>query len=200
MKKGIFALIGIVLVLALVLGFKIINTKKNTSYTPAQIKEKILSAFNYTNYTYTYTQDGITTTKKVRGNIIVTENNTNYTWIDGNAMSMVSIDKEKNVYLKTNLNSSTKELLFKKDFLDMKNTLNSYGDELYYLQDEIYNGKDCIRIQAKKDEQYLIDKKTGFVLKYEPSTGSVGEFSVELDNVTENDIKLPDLANYERAN
>ena len=42
MKKGIFALIGIVLVLALVLGFKIINTKKNTSYTPAQIKEKIL--------------------------------------------------------------------------------------------------------------------------------------------------------------
>ena len=71
MKKGILGLVTIILVLALILGMKII-TSDNKSYTPEAIRKKILSAYDYTNYTYEYIQDGEKTTKKVRGNIIVT--------------------------------------------------------------------------------------------------------------------------------
>ena len=198
MKKGIWALIAIILVLALILGIKIIKTDKK-DYTPEEIKKKILSAYDCTNYTYEYIQDGKKTTKKVRGNIIVTENENTYSWIDGEAMSMVTIDKEKNTYLMTSLNSSTKDLLYKKDFMDIKSLLNSYGNDLIYLGDESFNGRNCLRIRAGEDTEYLIEEETGFVLKYEANDGTLAEFNIEINNVTENDIKLPDLSKYERV-
>ena len=198
MKKGIWALIAIILVLALILGIKIIKTDKK-DYTPEEIKKKILSAYDCTNYTYEYIQDGKKTTKKVRGNIIVTENENTYSWIDGEAMSMVTIDKEKNTYLMTSLNSSTKDLLYKKDFMDIKSLLNSYGNDLIYLGDESFNGRNCLRIRAGEDTEYLIEEETGFVLKYEANDGTLAEFNIEINNVTENDVKLPDLSKYERV-
>lgn len=198
MKKGILVLVAIILVLALILGIKII-TSDNKSYTPEAIKKKILSAYDYTNYTYEYMQDGEKTTKKVRGNIIVTENDKTYSWVDGDAMSMVTIDKEKNTYLMTSLNSSTKDLLYKKDFMDIKSLLNSYGNDLIYLGDESFNGRNCLRIRAGEDTEYLIEEETGFVLKYEANDGTLAEFNIEINNVTENDVKLPDLSKYERV-
>lgn len=198
MKKGILGLVTIILVLALILGMKII-TSDNKSYTPEAIRKKILSAYDYTNYTYEYIQDGEKTTKKVRGNIIVTENDKTYSWIDGDAMSMVTIDKEKNTYLMTSLNSTTKDLLYKKDFMDIKSLLNSYGNDLIYLGDESFNGRNCLRIRAGEDTEYLIDEETGFVLKYEASDGTLAEFNIEINNVTENDVKLPDLSKYDRV-
>lgn len=198
MKKGILVLVAIILVLALILGIKII-TSDNKSYTPEAIRKKILSAYDYTNYTYECMQDGEKTTKKVRGNIIVTENDKTYSWVDGDAMSMVTIDKEKNTYLMTSLNSSTKNLLYKKDFMDIKSLLNSYGNDLIYLGDESFNGRNCLRIRAGEDTEYLIDEETGFVLKYEANDGTLAEFNIEINNVTENDVKLPDLSKYERV-
>lgn len=198
MKKGILGLVTIILVLALILGMKII-TSDNKSYTPEAIRKKILSAYDYTNYTYEYIQDGEKTTKKVRGNIIVTENDKTYSWIDGDAMSMVTIDKEKNTYLMTSLNSTTKDLLYKKDFMDIKSLLNSYGNDLIYLGDESFNGRNCLRIRAGEDTEYLIDEKTGFVLKYEANDETLAEFNIEINNVTEEDVKIPDLSKYERV-
>ena len=198
MKKGILGLVTIILVLALILGMKII-TSDNKSYTPEAIRKKILSAYDYTNYTYEYIQDGEKTTKKVRGNIIVTENDKTYSWIDGDAMSMLTIDKEKNTYLMTSLNSTTKDLLYKKDFIGIKASINSYGNNLIYLGDESFNGRNCLRIRAGEDTEYLIDEETGFVLKYEASDGTLAEFNIEINNVTENDVKLPDLSKYERV-
>ena len=198
MKKGILGLVKIILVLALILGMKII-TSDNKSYTPEAIRKKILSAYDYTNYTYEYIQDGEKTTKKVRGNIIVTENDKTYSWIDGDAMSMLTIDKEKNTYLMTSLNSTTKDLLYKKDFIGIKASINSYGNNLIYLGDESFNGRNCLRIRAGEDTEYLIDEETGFVLKYEASDGTLAEFNIEINNVTENDVKLPDLSKYDRV-
>ena len=198
MKKGILGLVTIILVLALILGMKII-TSDNKSYTPEAIRKKILSAYDYTNYTYEYIQDGEKTTKKVRGNIIVTENDKTYSWIDGDAMSMVTIDKEKNTYLMTSLNSTTKDLLYKKDFIGIKASINSYGNNLIYLGDESFNGRNCLRIRAGEDTEYLIDEETGFVLKYEASDGTLAEFNIEINNVTEEDVKIPDLSKYERV-
>ena len=198
MKKGILGLVTIIFVLALILGMKII-TSDNKSYTPEAIRKKILSAYDYTNYTYEYIQDGEKTTKKVRGNIIVTENDKTYSWIDGDAMSMLTIDKEKNTYLMTSLNSTTKDLLYKKDFIGIKASINSYGNNLIYLGDESFNGRNCLRIRAGEDTEYLIDEETGFVLKYEASDGTLAEFNIEINNVTENDVKLPDLSKYDRV-
>ena len=198
MKKGILGLVTIILVLALILGMKII-TSDNKSYTPEAIRKKILSAYDYTNYTYEYIQDGEKTTKKVRGNIIVTENDKTYSWIDGDAMSMLTIDKEKNTYLMTSLNSTTKDLLYKKDFIGIKASINSYGNDLIYLGDESFNGRNCLRIRAGEDTEYLIDEKTGFVLKYEANDETLAEFNIEINNVTEEDVKIPDLSKYERV-
>ena len=197
MKKGIWALIAIILVLALILGIKIIKTEKK-DYTPEKIKKMILSAYDYTNYTYEYIQNGQKTTKKVRGNIIVTENDNTYSWIDGDTMSMVTIDKEKNTYLMTSLNSTTKDLLYKKDFIDIKSVLNKYGNDLIYLGNESFNGRNCLRIRVGEDAQYLIDEETGFVLEYENADGTLKEFNIEINNVTEDDVKLPDLSKYEK--
>ena len=197
MKKGIWALIAIILVLALILGIKIIKKEKK-DYTPEKIKKKILSAYDYTNYTYEYIQNGQKTTKKVRGNIIVTENDSTYSWIDGEAMSKVTIDKEKNTYLMTKLNASTKDLLYKKDFIDIKSVLNKYGNDLIYLGNESFNGRNCLRIRVGEDAQYLIDEETGFVLEYENADGTLKEFNIEINNVTEDDVKLPDLSKYEK--
>ncbi len=199
MKRGILVIIAIILVLTLILGIKIITTNGNKNYTLSEIRIKILSAYEYTNYTYEYIQNGEKTTKWVRGNIIVTENDETYSWIDEDAMSMITIDKTENTFLMTNLNSSTKDLLFKKDFLDMKSILNRYGDNLVYLRNETYNGKNCLRIRAGEDAQYLIDEETGFVLKYEEVDGALAEFNIEINNVTEKDVKLPDLSKYERV-
>lgn len=199
MKKGILVIIAIILVLALILGIKIITTNSNKSYTSEEIKKKILSAYNYTNYTYEHIKNGEKTTKWVRGNIIVTEDDTTYSWIDGDAMSMVTIDKENNTFITTNLNSTTKDLLFKKDFLDIKTLLNRYGNNLVYLSDETYNGRNCLKIRAGEDEQYLIDEETGFVLEYETAYGTLEEFNIEINNVTEEDVKIPDLSEYERV-
>ena len=199
MKRGILVIIAIILVLTLILGIKIISTNGNKNYTLSEIRIKILSAYEYTNYTYEYIQNGEKTTKWVRGNIIVTENDETYSWIDEDAMSMITIDKTENTFLMTNLNSSTKDLLFKKDFLDMKSILNKYGDNLVYLRNETYNGKNCLRIRAGEDAQYLIDEETGFVLKYEEVDGALAEFNIEINNVTEKDVKLPDLSKYERV-
>lgn len=197
MKKGIWALIAIILVLALILGIKIIKTEKK-DYTPEKIKKMILSAYDYTNYTYEYILNGQKTTKKVRGNIIVTEDDNTYSWIDGDTMSMVTIDKEKNTYLMTSLNSTTKDLLYKKDFIDIKSVLNKYGNDLIYLGNESFNGRNCLRIRVGEDAQYLIDEETGFVLEYENVDGTLKEFNIEINNVTEDDVKLPDLSKYEK--
>ena len=195
MKKTIKIILAIILVLTVILGIKIIMTKDKKNYTPEQIRKKMLSAYNYTNYTYEYISDGKKTTKKVKGNIIVTENDETYSWIDGEAMSLVTIDKQKKTYLIKSVNSSTKDLLYKKDFLDIKSLLDIYKDELYYLGNEKYNGKNCLRIQAgNKGTEYLIDEETGFVLRYEAKDGTVAEFNLELNNVTADDVKLPDLA------
>lgn len=199
MKKGILALIAVILILALILGIKIITNMEKTSYTTAQIKNKILSAYNYKNYTYKCIKDGVITTKKVMGNVIVTEDADSYLWIDGASMYIFSIDKKNNTYKVKDLNSTTKDLLYKKDFLDMKSLVNSYKDDLVYLRNENYNGRNCLRIRAGENDQYLIDEETGFVLKYEPEKGSIEEFSIEIDNVTENDVKLPDLSQYNKA-
>ena len=197
MKKGIWALIAIILVLALILGIKIIKTEKK-DYTPEKIKKMILSAYDYTNYTYEYILNGQKTTKKVRGNIIVTEDDNTYSWIDGDTMSMVTIDKEKNTYLMTSLNSTTKDLLYKKDFIDIKSVLNKYGNDLIYLGNESFNGRNCLRIRVGEDAQYLIDEETGFLLEYENADGTLKEFNIEINNVTEDDVKLPDLSKYEK--
>ena len=199
MKKFILIIIAIIIVLALILGIKIIKTRDNKNYTPEEIRKKILSAYDYTNYTYEYMKDGKKTIKSVLENIIVTENDETYSWIDGDAMYKVTIDKVNNLYLMTNLNATTKELLFKKDFLDIKSLLTSYGDHLIYLNDEIYNGRNCLRIMAGENEQYLIDEETGFVLEYEDTDGALAEFNIEINNVTEKDVKLPDLSRYEKV-
>ena len=148
MKKGILALIAVILILALILGIKIITNMEKTSYTTAQIKNKILSAYNYKNYTYKCIKDGVITTKKVMGNVIVTEDADSYLWIDGASMYIFSIDKKNNTYKVKDLNSTTKDLLYKKDFLDMKSLVNSYKDDLVYLRNENYNGRNCLRIRA----------------------------------------------------
>ena len=77
--------------------------------------------------------------------------------------------------------------------------LNRYGNNLVYLSDETYNGRNCLRIRAGEDEQYLIDEETGFVLEYETAYGTLEEFNIEINNVTEEDVKIPDLSEYERV-
>ena len=99
----------------------------------------------------------------------------------------------------TSLNSTTKDLLYKKDFIGIKASINSYGNNLIYLGDESFNGRNCLRIRAGEDTEYLIDEETGFVLKYEASDGTLAEFNIEINNVTENDVKLPDLSKYDRV-
>ena len=74
-------------------------------------------------------------------------------------MSKVTIDKEKNTYLMTKLNASTKDLLYKKDFIDIKSLLNKYGNDLIYLGDENYKGRNCLKIRAGENTEYLIDEE-----------------------------------------
>ena len=200
MKKGFLIFLLFILVLAVILGIKILAPKENKTYTAEEIKNKILSAFNYTNYTYEYTQDGEKTVKRVRGNIIVTEDDKNMSWIDGDANTLISIDKEKKKYATMTLNSTTKEFMYKKDFLDIPSLLDIYGDDLYYIDTESYKGRDCLRIQAGNDGAiYLVDEETDFILKYEPEIGSIAEFNIEINNVKEEDVKMPDLSEYTRA-
>lgn len=201
MKKGILGLLLVILILAVILGIKILVPKENKTYTAEELKAKILSAFDYTNYTYEYTQDGEKTIKMVRDNIIVTENDKNLSWIDGEANTLISIDKEDKKYANIDLNSATKEFVYKKDFLDMPSLLEIYGDDIYYIDTENYKGKNCLRIQAGEDKAtYLVDEETGFILKYESGDGgSIAEFDIKLNNVTEEDVKMPDLSGYTRA-
>ena len=200
MKKELLVFLLIILVLIIILGIKILVPKDTKTYTGEEIKNKILSAFDYTNYTYEYIQHGEKTIKKVRGSIIVTENDKNISWVDGNSNTAVSIDKEKKQYVTFSLNDTTKELVYKKDFLDMQSLMDIYGNDFYYISNENYRGRNCLRVQPDKEETiYLVDEETGFILKYEPEEGNIAEFNIEINNVKEEDVKMPDLSEYTRA-
>ena len=200
MKKEILIIGAIIVILVIVLGVKIIMPKEEKVITTEQIKEKMLSFYNYTNYTYEIMQEGEKTTKKVKDNIIVTESEEIISWIDGNTDTLIAINKKEKNYTTLKLDSTNKEALYKKDFLDMKSLINIYGDELYYINDENCNGRKCWLIQVGKDNtKYWIDEETGFVLKYEYESGNGAEFNIKINNVTDKDVESPDLSRYTKV-
>lgn len=75
----------------------------------------------------------------------------------------------------------------------MQDNLKDYGDYLYHIKNEKYKGKECLVVQAgeSRNETYWVDAQMGFILKYEATDGTKSEFSFEIDNVTDDEVKAP---------
>ena len=196
-NKTILFLIVIIFILAIILGIKILkpNNKVDSYFkflSPEEIKEKIIAGLNYNNYTISCKINGVTRIKKIKdGIIVVTEPSTGvYGWNDSNTRVSISGNTVKNKYVNVPV---VDDSMFNKHFILIEMNLKDYGDNLYHIKNEKYHNKNCHVINAGKDrnETYWIDAEKGFIEKYEASDGTKLEFTFELDNVTDDDIKKP---------
>lgn len=194
-SKPIIFLVIVVLILAVILIIKMQMPNPNDNFqrlTPEEVREKILAGLNYNNYTITYEVDGTTRIKKVKDNIIVAmEPSTGiYSWNDSRRRISVAGNTVTDTYVRVPVPD---EASFSKHFLLMEENLKDYGDYLYHIKNEKYKGKECLVIKAGEDkgETYWVDAEMGFILKYEAIDGTKGEFSFEIDNVTDKDIEAP---------
>ena len=199
-KKTILIFFMFIFILAIILGIKILSHKNNVNskfknLSATEIKEKIIKGLNYNNFTISYKKNEETIIKKVKDGIIVviSPSTGTYGWYDSNNRVAIAGNTIKNKYEKINV---VDDSLFNRHFLPIEMTFEEYGDDLYHIRDENYHNKKCHVIEADEDrsETYWIDAENGFVEKYESTTdGTKIEFSFELDNVTDDDIKKPIL-------
>lgn len=201
MKKIVIVLLIIIVILAIILGIKILN-KDNNNYnyiSSEELKIILLSALDNNNYTYTIIEDGERRVKKVKDNIIVTKSDNIISWANNDTKEVIAIDEDKKIAVITY--EKTDKTLIRKDFLDIETLINDYyKDNLFYIKNEKFKGKECIVIDVGEDksERYWIDKESGFIIKYVSNTG--GDeilFEIELNNVKDSDIERPSLEKYE---
>ena len=82
-----------------------------------------------------------------------------------------------------------------KYFLLIEMSLKDYGDNLYHVRNEKYNGKECYVVKVGEDKKgtYWIDTERGFILKYEHDDGTKEEFEFKIDKVTDKDVEEPNV-------
>lgn len=201
MSNFIKILIILILILSTILGLKIYNSKNNSNshfkaLSAKEIREKMLSALEYNNFTYYYTEDGETKYKKVKDNIIVAHEPTSGTfcWADTNTLVAIGGNSNENKYIQVPSTSSD-SAYFNKDFIDIDSLLPIYGDNLYHIKNEKYSEHECLVIKAGQNmsETFWVDNQTGFILKYESTDGTLITFKFELNNVTNKDVEKPKL-------
>ena len=199
-KRTIIAFITVILILLVILGARILNSNSGSNinakrFSAAEIKEKMLQGLTYNNYTISYKIDDSIRMKKIKDNIIVVmEPSTGiYGWNDSDSKIAIAGNTITQKYYQIPV---VHESLFHKHYLFIEESLEDYGDNLYYVKNEMYNDINCIVIEAgeNRDETYWVDEEKGFVLKYEASDGTKWEFTVELNNVTDEDVKKPSLS------
>ena len=193
-NKIIVFLLVLIFILSVFFTWQIIKPEKKVNIlSTKQIKEKMLSAENLENFTLIQKNDNSTVIKKCKDNIVVTidpEDGT-YSWANKKTKEAIAGNIKNDSYVKI---PYVDESFFSNQFLHIKMNLEIYQENLYHIKNEYYRGRECLVIKAgeKNNETYWVDNDTGFVLKYESSSGIKINYVLIINNVTEDDIKKPD--------
>lgn len=227
--KAIKILIVIIIVLAIILGIKILRPKKsetNKVLTIEEVKEIVAKSENIKNYTYKSNYNGEEILRKHNNNKECFELNGNKNYIDyeKNESIVIMANSKKALIME---NTTIKEHI--KNFNESFYFTAENSEEYKYIGEEEFKGKKCIVIELShkyeeiegldwyfnnseknninekyKDEmiknKIWIAKEEGVILKIVSSLGdeeTVQEFDIEINCVSEEEVKVPDLSGYE---
>ena len=217
--KQIRVLVIIILILVVILGIKISGIKifeKKGELTLEQVKEIVAKSENITNYYCEKEgeENGFFKSIKRKDNIKVEEpeetrsNYIIYRWINDEKNKVVCVS---NSYHKDYPNKKVAVVqytdLYKGNYYQQSlfDSILNQMEEYEYKGEEIYNKYDCIVVNFKMNDksnvELWIDKESGFIMKEIIEEDGKTTYEVKLNYkfncVTDDDVKEPDLSNYE---
>lgn len=228
--RRVIILVIVILVLSGILAFKILNQKnispsQNMSREEVrQLLEKGAKVDNYiAKYTIEIDDERQDVTKIVKGNIIILETETMYTWqnLDTEERIIISYDKKTAIYSKESGIGTdiSKSLPSQKDVISF---MDDAEYEYSYIKEEKIEGIEYEVIElsctyttagssetdkedVKSKAMIWINKDSGMVTKYETDvkndmgekSSTSFEYDIQINVVKDEDIKKPSLDGYE---
>ncbi len=198
--KIIKILLVIIIVCGILLSFKILfKTSTHSQYTRNDIINLLYKIKECTNYSFEYKdKEQNKITYKFKNNVVISEFYGICAYINYNTNENILLNK---IVKKAII--STVESTYNTYASSVLETINDFTYQYTYLKEENYNNHNCIVFQLDKNNNYLkiwIDSDSGFVLKTEEKDGTsteIIEYYINFNSVTDDDIKKPDLTEYE---
>lgn len=198
--KIIKILLSIIIICVIVLGCKILfKSSTRSQYDRTDIINLLDKIKECTNYSFEYKdEEQNKITYKFKDNVVISEFYGICAYINYNTNENLLLNKSGKKAL-----VSTVESTYNTYASSVLETINDFTYQYTYLKEENYNNHNCIVFQLDKDNNFLkiwIDSDSGFVLKTEEkgdtSTETI-EYYINFNSVTDEDIKKPDLTEYE---
>jgi len=198
--KIIKILLSIIIICVILLGCKILfKGSTHSQYDRTTIINLLAKITECNNYYCEYEYDERNkVTYKFKNNIVVSEFYGICAYIDYNTNENFLLNKNEKRAIVSNVESN-----YNTYAPSIFQTINDFSYQYTYFKKENYNNHNCIVFQLDKNDDYLkvwIDIDSGFVLKSEEKEDDsieTTEYNINIGSVTDEDIKKPDLTEYE---
>lgn len=198
--KIIKILLSIIIICVILLGCKILfKSSTQSQYDRTDIINLLDKIKECNNYSFEYKdKEQNKITYKFKNNVVISEFYGVCAYINYNTNENLLLNKSGKKAI-----VSTVESTYNTYASSVLETINDFTYQYTYLKEENYNNHNCIVFQLDKDNNFLkiwIDSDSGFVLKSEEKDGASTEtieYDISFDSVTDEDIKKPDLTEYE---
>lgn len=199
--REIKTLIIIIIILAIILGCRIFfSAPQDTGkYTREDILQLVSKTTQCNNYSCEYISDGSKVIYKFKDNVLISNILFTTMYIDYNSGERIILNTETRKAIINNSTSSPSPLVYASSIYDL---ISNQDCKYKYLEEENYNGYDCIVVQLNGDTakyKIWIDSESGFVLKSFEDKGFITnttEYNIEFNSVTDYEMKKPDLTIY----
>ncbi len=188
-------LLIIILILAIILGIRIYNDKKEPEYSAKEIKNILDKSKNIENYQFTLDNH----TYKRKGKLVLeTSSDSDITLIrDYETKKRYAFSTIKKTYIEDKLNSidvydANMLLTFQSnEFIPMNST---------YIKKVKTRTGQFIKLKCNwstnENVNIYVDLATGLIVKFEKENGEKKEINYSFDTVTDKDFEIPDISNY----
>lgn len=199
--REIKTLIIVIIILALILCCKIfISTPQDTSkYSREDILQLVSKTTQYNNYYCDYILDGSAAIYKFKDNVLISNYIFTTMYIDYNSNEKFIINTETRRAIVNDSPAKITPLLYVSSLYEL---ISDEDCKYKYIEEENYNGYDCIVIQIDGPEakyKIWVDSESGFVVKSIENKGFISnttEYNIKLNYVTAEEMEKPDLSRY----
>lgn len=205
MKKFVISMLVLIMILAIILGFKIMNNGENSNqYSRADVIALIKKGEDYDNYYCEYTKLGENTIRKIKGNKMVVASDDMTIYIDYDSNKQTVLRNTGNIALVSSLDSSKLSKMNKIYFQECIDVLNDFENYEYkFIKKEKINEFECIKIALTSESisyEIWIDISSGLVTKMscnnKENSNITLEYNLKLNSITDEEVKTPDLSKY----
>jgi len=198
MKKNV--IIGIIIVAIIVIAIVAVKSNKNNiDMSREEVLALVRIVNSKENIYFEYTTNGNKTTKKVKGDIEVIESNGTITWTDYKNKEKYIINTTLKTVQKLDDMMASLSTMIRDNSFGVMNYLRNLSMEYKCIGEEKIKKSKAIHIELKDSEDTIniwIEKETGAILKITKGE-NIQEFSTQFNVVKAEEVKLPDLSEYE---